>query len=124
VQTATWTDAYIRAKFYYLRRVLHDWSLAESRKILARLAAAVGKGSRILIDDIALPDTNVRMQAAMQDLTLMIQMAGIERMQREWRELFDSVEDGEGARLLKVDNIQEYMPDTHGCVTVLKLLEK
>ena len=77
--------------------------------------------SRILIDEVALPDMNVSLQAAMRDITMMVQLAGVERTQQEWKELVDAVEDAEGKKVLEIESVHEYAKDVHGCVTVLKL---
>lgn len=115
------SERWIGAKFYYLRRILHDWPLAQSKVILANLAAAMDSGSRILLDEISLPDVNASPRATMQDIALMVQMAGIERTRSEWKELVDGVEDKEGQKLLEVESVYEYNKEGNVCVTVLKL---
>ena len=115
------SECWIGAKFYYLRRILHDWPLAQSKVILANLAAAMDSKSRILLDEISLPDINSSPRAVMQDIALMVQMAGVERTRSEWKELVDGVQDKEGQRVLEVESVYEYAKDSNGCVTVLKL---
>lgn len=39
------------AKFYYLRRILHDWPDAEFLTILANLKEAMQSDSKVLIDE-------------------------------------------------------------------------
>ncbi|KAH8650058.1 O-methyltransferase-domain-containing protein [Xylariales sp. PMI_506] len=75
------------AKFYYMRRILHDWSDEESVKILQHLAAAMSKDSYILVDEVVLPDVNAHWQAAMQDISMGILTAGKERTRRQWENL-------------------------------------
>lgn len=63
------------AKFFYLRRILHDWPDKDCLKILAHLRDAVSEGredNRILIDEVVLPDVNAPWQAVMQDMSMAI----------------------------------------------------
>ncbi|KIW79623.1 hypothetical protein Z517_06236 [Fonsecaea pedrosoi CBS 271.37] len=78
------------ARFYYLRRIMHDWPDAECLKILSRLSEAMASDSLILIDEIVLPDANVPWQAAMQDVSMNILFAGKERTNTEWTNLIAS----------------------------------
>lgn len=75
------------ASFYYLRRILHDWPDSDSLKILGNLAAAMTANSRILIDEVVLPDVNAHWQAAMQDLAMGIELGGKERTRAQWESL-------------------------------------
>jgi demethylsterigmatocystin 6-O-methyltransferase len=78
-----------RAKFYYLRRILHDWPDDDCVKILRRLADALGHDSKILLDEVVLPDTGAYWQATLADLTMMVAFAGAERTSRKWHEIAD-----------------------------------
>ncbi len=42
------------------------------------------KESRILIDDMVLPDTGVHWQAAQLDLTMMAALGSVERTKEQW----------------------------------------
>lgn len=53
-----------RARFYYLRHILHDWTDQESIEILKNIVPAMGSESRIIIDEIVLPDEKLPWQAA------------------------------------------------------------
>lgn len=77
--------------------------------------------SRILIDEIALPDMNVSPQAAMMDVTLMLQFAGVERTRGEWEQLVDTVEDANGNKVLQIESVYEYLKENHNCLIALKL---
>jgi hypothetical protein len=46
-----------RCDVMLLSNVLHDWDVPECRRILARLAAALPAGGRVLIHDVFLDDT-------------------------------------------------------------------
>ncbi|KAL3444472.1 S-adenosyl-L-methionine-dependent methyltransferase [Aspergillus insuetus] len=72
------------AKFYYLRRILHDWPDALCVKILQRLRYAMASDSKILIDEIVLPGSKIPWQSAMADLMMMITLGGKERSKEQW----------------------------------------
>ncbi len=48
------------------------------------------KESRILIDDMVLPDTGVHWQAAQLDLTMMAALGSVERTKEQWYALMAS----------------------------------
>ncbi|USW59772.1 Putative O-methyltransferase domain, S-adenosyl-L-methionine-dependent methyltransferase [Septoria linicola] len=76
-----------RAKFYYLREVLHDWSDDKCIEILQNLVGAMDtQHSRILIDDQVLPDIGCTWQDAGADISMMM-IGGAERSIDEWKEL-------------------------------------
>ncbi|KAF7619366.1 hypothetical protein AFLA_000994 [Aspergillus flavus NRRL3357] len=72
------------AKFYYLRRILHDYPDAQGIKILKNLRTVMAHDSQILIDEMVLPGTNVPWQATLADLSLMVSMGGKERSKEQW----------------------------------------
>ncbi|EXJ87831.1 hypothetical protein A1O1_04758 [Capronia coronata CBS 617.96] len=86
------------AQFYYLRRIMHDWPDASCLKILANLSAAMTGDSRILIDEVVLPDVNVPWQAAMTDVSMACQLAGKERTRAQWESLVQQ----SGLRLVQI----------------------
>ncbi|KFY43015.1 hypothetical protein V494_02134 [Pseudogymnoascus sp. VKM F-4513 (FW-928)] len=75
------------ARFYYLRRILHDWPDEHCISILHNLAAAMSKESRILIDEVVLPNVNVHWHAAMGDISMGVLFAGKERTKTQWEAL-------------------------------------
>ncbi|KAL8714436.1 MAG: hypothetical protein Q9220_001769 [cf. Caloplaca sp. 1 TL-2023] len=82
----------IGAKAYYLRGILHDWPDRACREILSNTATAMKKGySRLLIDEVVLPDTNVPARGAFLDLTMMAIETGAERTSTQWHELLSSI---------------------------------
>ena len=72
------------AKFYYLRHILHDWTDEDSVRILKNIVPAMGPESRIIIDEVVLPDKGVPWQAAYMDLTMMGALGGVERTKSEY----------------------------------------
>lgn len=79
------------AKFYYLRHILHDWTDADCVKILSSIVPAMGPESRLVIDEVVLPNVNVPWQAAYMDLTMMSSLGGIERTRKEYETLLEKV---------------------------------
>lgn len=100
------------AKFYTLRRILHDWPDKEGTKILWNIADAMDANSRILIDEIVLPDTGAHWQATMADISMMIGLGGKERTTQQWHSLADSAG-------LQVEHIHSYTASTYTSVVVL-----
>ncbi|KAL8771748.1 MAG: hypothetical protein Q9209_002939 [Squamulea sp. 1 TL-2023] len=87
------------AKAYYLRCILHDWPDRACREILSNTAAAMRKGySKLLIDELVLPDTNVPPKGAFVDLSMMALETGAERISKQWHDLLASV----GLRIEKI----------------------
>ncbi|TEY71677.1 hypothetical protein BOTCAL_0088g00090 [Botryotinia calthae] len=66
--------------------------------ILKNLIPALGPDSRILIDNMVLPNENVHWQAAQLDLTMMSALGSKERTEEQWRALIDAA----GLKILKI----------------------
>lgn len=58
------------AKFYYLRHILHDWTDEDCIRILSAVVPALGPESRIIVDEIVLPDEQMPWQAAYSTLSI------------------------------------------------------
>ncbi|KAL8895757.1 MAG: hypothetical protein Q9207_008026 [Kuettlingeria erythrocarpa] len=99
------------AKAYYLRGILHDWPDRACREILGNTAAAMRKGyTKLLIDEMVLPDTNVPPKGAFLDLSMMAIETGAERTSRQWHDLLASA----GLRIEKI------WPTAHGLEAVIE----
>lgn len=72
------------AKFYYLRNVLHGLPDAYCGRVLKNLISAMDEGSRLLIDDVVLPDEGVSRQAAQLDFIMMASIAGKKKTREQW----------------------------------------
>ncbi|KAJ5721361.1 S-adenosyl-L-methionine-dependent methyltransferase [Penicillium malachiteum] len=107
-QKETITDA----KFYYLRRIMHDWPDKEAAVILGNISSVMSSDSRILIDEVVLPDTGAHWQATMADLSMMIAFGGKERSTQQWYSLVDLVG-------LRVEQIHTYVASTYTSILVL-----
>ena len=103
------------AKYYYLRRIIHDWPDAECHTILSKLSEALSADSRILLDEVVLPDENTPWQASMQDISMKILFAGRERTRSEWSGLIER----SGLNLV---DIRTY--DVSSCASVIVLEKK
>jgi demethylsterigmatocystin 6-O-methyltransferase len=77
------------AKFYYLRAILHDYPEDKCIQILKNIEKAMDKQSRILIDEIVLPDVGVQWQAAGMDLMMMASFGARERTKKMWEILIE-----------------------------------
>ena len=78
------------AKYYHLRRVLHDWNDGPSIKILEATHAAMKDTpdySRLLIHEFVLPDVGCGFNEAMVDIMMMQGCDGMERTESQWHEL-------------------------------------
>jgi demethylsterigmatocystin 6-O-methyltransferase len=100
------------AKFYYLRTVLHDWPEAKCADILGRLREACGEGSRILIDEMVLPNVGVHWQAATVDIHMGMCMAALERTRDQWEALAEKAG-------LRIESVKSYLPKLGTSVIVM-----
>jgi demethylsterigmatocystin 6-O-methyltransferase len=89
------------AKYYHLRRVLHDWNDGPSIKILEATRAAMidtPNYSRLLIHESVLPDVGCGFAEAMIDLIMMQCCDGMERTGSQWYELLEKT----GFKIVKI----------------------
>ncbi|PWY74331.1 S-adenosyl-L-methionine-dependent methyltransferase [Aspergillus heteromorphus CBS 117.55] len=78
------------ARAYYFRAIFHDWPDHICRKILVNTVSAMDPTySRIIISDFVLPDTDVPLFQASLDIQMMSIGSGVERSERQWREMLD-----------------------------------
>lgn len=91
---------------------MHDWPDKECTKILQSIVDAMDANSRILIDEVVLPDTGARWQATMADISMMIGLGGKERTVQQWHTLADSAG-------LQVEHIHAYTASTYTSIVVL-----
>ncbi|KAF2230788.1 putative O-methyltransferase [Viridothelium virens] len=80
------------ARAYFLRNVMHNWSDVNCQKILSHIRDAMDpRYSSLIIEDMVLASAGTSVRQASMDILMMIECAGIERTERHWRELLDSV---------------------------------
>ncbi|KAI1737711.1 S-adenosyl-L-methionine-dependent methyltransferase [Xylaria scruposa] len=99
------------ARVYYLRNVLHDWPDDKCVDILQNIKLAMTKDSRILIDEMVLPERGAPWRATQIDLTLNAFSAAMERSRADW----DSLLGKAGLTILK---IWKYTDQLNDCVIV------
>jgi hypothetical protein len=79
--------------------VIHDWSDAPARRILAYLREAMTPGySKLLIHDHVLPEKSPHPHATAYDLTMMVKVSAFERTESMWKDLLG----GAGFRAIKI----------------------
>lgn len=80
------------AHSYFFHQILHDYSDDTCCQILQQIIPAMKAGtSKILINELVLPDQNAHWLTTSLDLALMTCLAARERTEREFRDLFESV---------------------------------
>lgn len=92
---------------------MHDWPDTECVKILQNLELVLASDSRILLDEIVLPDSEVYWQAMVADLAMMILFAGKERTRKEWHALVEQTG-------LRITHIHTYDASLYHSVIVLE----
>ena len=100
----------VDAKLYYLRHVLHDWPDAECVRILKNIIPAMGPESRLIIDDIVMPERGVPWASAFLDMLMMNNLGALERTRPEWNALLDQAG-------LKIIDVHQYDPKMQ-CVII------
>lgn len=93
---------------------MHDWPDNKCAKILRNVADAMDGDSRILIDEVDLPDTGAHWQATMADISMMIGLGGKERTNQQWKSLADRVG-------LRIEGIHTYAASTYTSIIILAL---
>lgn len=80
--------------------------------ILINIINAMSPASRILIDEMVLPDARVHWHSTSTDLTQMAAMAARERTRTQWAELLGSVG-------LEIEAVRTYLPvEAYSVMTV------
>ncbi|KAL3477781.1 methyltransferase B [Aspergillus californicus] len=80
------------AKFYYLRYVMHLWQDEQCVRALRAIIPAMGPESRILIDEVVVPEaaSGVTWQVAWRSLGIAASLAGKERTRGQWETLCEA----------------------------------
>ncbi|KAL8823155.1 MAG: hypothetical protein Q9191_006124 [Dirinaria sp. TL-2023a] len=86
-------------KAYYFRAIFHDWPDKACQDILRNTVVGMKRGySKILIDELVLPNEGVSPIGAFMDLTMLAIETGSERTSQQWYDLLGSV----GLRIEKI----------------------
>ncbi|TGJ79387.1 hypothetical protein E0Z10_g9375 [Xylaria hypoxylon] len=99
------------ARAYYLRQILHDWPDIECIEILKNIKSAMAPESRILLDEMVVPESGAHWRTTQMDLAMGSVLAGMERSQAEWESLLDKAN-------LKIMKIWRYGGQLDDCVIV------
>ncbi|MCJ1314083.1 hypothetical protein MMC25_007763 [Agyrium rufum] len=87
------------ARVYYLRNVLHDWNDDKAKLILENIVSAMKKGySKIIINEMVVPDTGAGWTETQWDLTMMASTSSMERTQQQWHDLLTTA----GLKIVKI----------------------
>ncbi|KAJ3578053.1 hypothetical protein NPX13_g2511 [Xylaria arbuscula] len=95
------------ARVYYMRNVLHDWPDDKCIEILQNLKSAMTPDSRILIDEMIMPEKGAPWRATQQDFIMASVLAAKERSHSEWLAVFD----GAGLRIETLWKYTEELSD-------------
>lgn len=93
--------------------IMHDHQDEQCRQILKNTMSAMTEDSVILIDDMVLPETGTPWRATQMDLTMMTCLAAMERSEKQWASLLESV----GLDIVK---IWKYTQECDDCIIVAK----
>ncbi|KAI0196930.1 S-adenosyl-L-methionine-dependent methyltransferase [Astrocystis sublimbata] len=99
------------ARAYYLRNILHDWTDEKCVEILQNIKLAMTAESKILIDEMVLPERGTPWKAAELDLAMGTCFAAMERSHSQWVALLDRAG-------LKVERVWKYTEQVDDCVIV------
>ncbi|KAI1151929.1 S-adenosyl-L-methionine-dependent methyltransferase [Nemania diffusa] len=97
------------ARAYYLRNVLHDWPDDKCVEILQNIKPAMTAESRILIDEMILPERGAPWRATQQDFIMGACVAAQERSHGEWLALFDRAGLGVERMLKYTEELSDYL---------------
>ena len=87
------------ARAYYFRNIFHDWSDENCAKILHQTTQAMTPAySKILINELVIPDENASLFTTRSDINMMAMLASMERSEQQWRELLGGV----GLRIVEI----------------------
>lgn len=82
---------YTGAHAYFLHQILHDYSDETCRQILRQIKPAMTVRSKILVNEVVLPDQGAHWLTTAVDMGVMTCLAARERTEQEYRDLFASV---------------------------------
>lgn len=101
------------AKAYFWRWVLHDFGDDEVRKFLTNTVRVMGPDSRMLIEELVVPETRADTKTSHLDILMMLYHSGMERTLTQWTSLLSSC----GLDIVKVWS----RPDTDSSVLECRL---
>jgi len=97
------------AKYYYLRAILHNWDDDKAAQILANIVPAMSADSRVLIDEVVIPDMGAHIWPAGLDLQMYTLFGAFERTTSQWDALLQRAG-------LRPVSVKKYAPVMGGSV--------
>lgn len=94
-------------------RAVHDWPDSKAEVILKDVASAMGAESRLLIDEMVLPNQGVHWWNGCLDLRMYAMLGEMERNEDQWESLL-------GRCALRVVETRTYMPVMRNSVLVVE----
>lgn len=101
------------ARVYHFRQIFHDWPDRKCVDILCRTRKAMGSGSRVLIDEVVLPETGAHWMVTQRDLSMLVLFNTAERTREQWKDLL-------GQAGLQIEEICCYDEKMAACIIVAK----
>lgn len=106
------SDVPVGGDLYVLKWIIHDWPDEQAVAILRRCRSAMAPGSRLLLVERVLPDSDVPHRSKTWDFTMLVVLGGQERTRVEYARLLSSA----GLRLERVvpgaeSDLLEAVPD-------------
>ncbi|KAN0102242.1 S-adenosyl-L-methionine-dependent methyltransferase [Hyaloscypha variabilis] len=103
------------ARVYFMHIILHDWPDNKVRDIFRQIIPAMRPGySKLLLNEIVLPDQKCPADFAAADINMMSVLAGMERSRSQWIELVESV----GLKVVAV-HTSPFTEDSEGVVEAI-----
>lgn len=72
-----------------MRNILHDYADDKAITIIHNIMPALSSDSRLIIDEMIIPNRGAHMRATDMDLTMMACLAATERTERQWDALLE-----------------------------------
>ncbi|KAF2722516.1 S-adenosyl-L-methionine-dependent methyltransferase [Polychaeton citri CBS 116435] len=79
------------AQVYYMHKIMHDWPDRDCVKILSHLKDAMSPSSRILVNDVVLPNKSCPLLHTAFDIDMLLLHTGKERDEEMWERLVGKV---------------------------------
>ncbi|OTB01849.1 hypothetical protein M426DRAFT_265362 [Hypoxylon sp. CI-4A] len=77
------------ARAYYISHVLHDWPDHTCVEILKNLKAGMTEESKLLIDEMVLPERGAQWRSVQYDIIMGTSLAAMERSYNDWAAIID-----------------------------------
>jgi hypothetical protein len=88
LEAGSFFEAVPPADAYIMKFIIHDWYDPECVKILSHCRKGIRSGGRLLVVDQVVPAGNEPGVAKLMDLEMLVLPGGMERTEKEFRELF------------------------------------